>query len=367
MGVLPHARLARAQDVAWTPPEQDSSRFILDEAPRHSQDRIDGLEIPVADFTDVRKVRFGASARTSEGERGSIAEVLVDQATGAALAVGIRFGAFGKTVYTSLDHVISGDEHEITLDTPRSDLVAAAPAGTRLNATTQVSLDGKRIGRLAHITFDYSTRLPLRIVIERGMGGSVATPASAVAAVNEKALVLTSGRNGSMAPLTPYHPDSELRASVRRAIERYGRMRVDIGGVDIQAVDGAVWLRGNVSSELNRRLVEDLSSGVAGVAELHNELVTDPALAASISSALARDPVTAEERIGVYPALGRVSLRGMVRTPEARDAAARIARTTHAGYGAREVINELRVDPRASVLPALASVTGEEDAVPGGR
>lgn len=317
----------------------------------------------MAEFTGARKVRFGADALTSEGERGSVTEIVVDPTTGAAIGVGIRFGMFARLVYAGFERLTLGSDDAIALDTPRSALSATPLAGVRLSPATQVNLDGKRLGRLAHITFDSATREALRIVIDRGVG-AVVVSARGLTKVEAGALALSSDRDGAGATLTPYHADRDLREDIRQAIEKYGRMRVDIAGVDIQVVDGVVWLRGHVSSELNRRLVEDLSSGVEGVANIHNLLITDPDLAVNISRALARDPATAEERIGVYPSLGRVYLRGAVRTAAAREAAARIAVADH---GAREVINELRVNPNATVLPALAGVTGNEDAVPGGR
>jgi osmotically-inducible protein OsmY len=321
------------------------------------------METPVAELTAARKVCFGADAHTSEGERGSVTDVVVDPATGAAISVGIRFGVFGHAVYASFDHLRLASEDGVALDAPRSALEAVAPDGARLSASTQVTLDGKRIGKLARITFDSATRAPLRLVIDRGFGGMEAASAKALTKVGAGALDLSSGRNGAGPELSPYRSDSDLRMDVRQAIEKYGRLRVDVAGVNIQAVDGIVWLRGHVSSELNKRLVEDLTRGVVGVAELHNLLIADSDLAASISSALARDPATSEERIGVYPSLGRVHLRGAVRTAGAREAAARIAA---ANLDAREIVNELRVTPNATVLPTMAGVTGDADAVPGG-
>ncbi|HEU0027851.1 MAG TPA: BON domain-containing protein [Ktedonobacterales bacterium] len=321
------------------------------------------METPGAEFATARKVRFGADARTSEGERGTVTDVVVDPVTGAAISVGIRFGLFGRAVYASFGHLVVASEDGIELDVPRSELEAAPPDGARLTSSTLVSLDGKRIGKLAHITFDGVTCEPLRIVIDHGIAGEVVASAKALTKVGSAALEITSGRNGASPELTPFRSDSDLRMDVRQAIERYPRMRVDVAGVNIQAVDGVIWLRGHVSSELNRRLAEDLSRGVEGVAELHNLLIADSDLAASISSALAHDLATAEERIGVYPSLGRVHLRGLVRTAAARETAARIAAANH---GAREVINELRVDPNATVLPVLAGVTGDVDLVPGG-
>ncbi len=321
------------------------------------------METLVAGFTTARKVRFGADALTSEGERGTVNEMVVDPTTGAAIGVGIRFGMFARLVYAGFERLTQGTDEVITLDAPRSALSATPPAGARLTPATLVTLDGKRAGRLAHITFDSASRTPLRIVIDRSMG-SMSVSARGLTKVDAGTLALSSERDGAGLTLTPYHPDDALRADIRQALERYPRMWVDISGIDIQVIDGVVWLRGHVSSEINRRLVEDLSGGVEGVAELHNLLLPDPELAARISRALALDPITAEERIGVYPALGRVHLRGFVRTAAAREAAARIAA---ADQGALEVFNELRIDPRATVLPTLAGVTGQEDIVPGGR
>jgi osmotically-inducible protein OsmY len=319
----------------------------------------------VADLTTAHKVRFGAEALTSESERGKVAELVVDAESGAALAVGVRFGLFGRPVYASMDHVIEATDRLLALDIPRSAMVATPPAdGERLTPATPVTLDHKRAGKLTHLTFEGVTNTPVSLVVDRGVSGEYAASAKSVAGIESGTVALESGRNGSGAALLPYHPDSELREDVRRAIEQYGRMRVDVGGITIQAVDGVIWLRGFVSSELNRRLVEDLSRHVVGVIGLHNQLVTDPDLTASIAAAIAREPATASERIGVYSELGRVSLRGAVRTAAAREAAGRIAES---GFGARHVANDLRVDPNAAVLPVLAGVTNDEDAVPGGR
>ncbi len=312
----------------------------------------------MAEFTTVRKARFGADAYTSEGERGAVVEVIVDPSTGAAVSVGIRFGMFGRVAYAGFERLTAGTEKEIILTTPRSALETTPPAGVRLTIATQVTLDGKRVGRLAHITFDSVTRAPLRVVIDRGLSGAVVASAGALTKVDSGTLGLSSARDGAGPTLSPYYPDSQVRDDVRRAIEKYARMRVDIAGVDIQVVDGVLWLRGFVSSEMNRRLVEDLSRSVVGVAEIHNLLITDSDLSARISHALASDPRTAEERIGVYSSLGRVHLRGSVHTAVAREATAQIA---VAGHGALEVINELHVDPSATVLPVLAGVTGEKD------
>ena len=74
--------------------------------------------------------------------------------------------------------------------------------------------------------------------------------------------------------------------------------------------------------------------------------------------------MTARERIGVYPALGHIHLRGRVHTGDARAAAYEVARGVP---GVKDVENALLVDPNAEVIPIMAGITNEEDRVPGGN
>lgn len=311
----------------------------------------------------ARKIRFGADVYTSEDERGTLSSVTVEPG-GDAVGVGVHFGVFGHEVFADFGRLVEGTASKVALNMARSELSSTQPAGARLSSATKVTLDGKRLGKLAGVTFDARTHAPRRIVIARQGGGSLVAPATALVSIDADTVSLSSARDGAQPAVTVYRPDAELRLDIHEAIENYARMRVDAGGVDIQAIDGVVWLAGHVSSDMSLHLVEELTRGVPGVAELHNLLVADTDLAASVSSALARDPRTAGERIGVYPALGRVRLRGVVRTPLAREAATQIASENP---DAQEVVNELRVDANASLLPVLAGVTGEEDMVPGGE
>jgi osmotically-inducible protein OsmY len=200
------------------------------------------------------------------------------------------------------------------------------------------------------------------MVVNRGLGGEVLVSAADISQVDARHILLDISQPGAQ-PLTPFRPDSELSTEVREAIESYPRLRIDMDGIEIHAIDGVVWLKGYVSSELNRRLVQDQLINIRGLAELHNELLTDTDLAAAVSAALASDPRTASERIGVYPALGTARLRGSVRSQAAREAAGQIAAGVR---GVKSVENALHIDPAASVLPVLAGVTNEEDRVPGG-
>src|SRR5262249_701172 len=145
------------------------------------------------------------------------------------------------------------------------------------------------------------------------------------------------------AQLTAYRPDEELHEDIRLAIEDVPRLRVDLPGMDIRVLDGVVWLRGHCASDLSRRLTWERVPGIRGSEERKNDLSSDQGLAAAVSSALAHDPRTARELVGVYPRLGHVFLRGRVHSEAARAAAGEIARTVPHVI---DLHNDLIVDAR---------------------
>ncbi len=316
-------------------------------------------------FTPVHKFRFGADARDAEGATASLANVVVDAASRTVTAVGLRFGVFGRVVYAPATSVNEASESQVTVDLTREQMEkdGKQPAGVILSGSVAVSLNGKRQGKLSQVSVNADTQALRHLIVERGMGGESVVSATAIQQINANGITLGAPSDGSAA-LTPFHPDEELRRDALKALDSYNRLRVDVKGINVTAIDGVLWLRGHVSSELNRRLAQDLVSGLYGLAELHNELITDPELASAISHALARDPRTAEERIGVYSMLGTVRLRGAVRTAAAREAAGQLANQVP---GAGDVYNDLVVNPDANVLPVMAGVTNAEDVVPGGR
>jgi osmotically-inducible protein OsmY len=158
--------------------------------------------------------------------------------------------------------------------------------------------------------------------------------------------------------------DNELRQDLDHRLRDCQLVRLELPGITIHARDGVVWLRGHVSSDGKRRRANEVLWGLDGLLQLHNELVADTALAAAVAMALAYDPRTARQRIGVYASLGVMRLRGVVRTATAQASAWEIAAAVPL---VKQVVNELRVDPAADVLPDLAGVTNNYDLVPGGR
>lgn len=326
------------------------------------------METAATALADVKKVRLGARVQASDGEAGRVADMIADATQSTLTHVGIKPGFLGAghTYYAPMNLVIAGDSERLTVSIPLDDLkqeYAVAPAGERLSAGTSVAAGGRTLGKLAQVTVHADTLTLRHLVIERGLGREVLVPASAITAISARRIELDLG---VVKPdqLIPFRPDADLRDAVYQAIDAYEPLRIDLPGIEIHAIDGVVWLTGHVSSELNVRLVADQLGSIPGLAELHNELIADTDLAARISFALAHDPRTAKSYIGVYPRLGVVHLRGAVRAPEARQAASEAA---GAVSGVKSLMNELKVDPNAAVVPVLAGVTNNEDVVPGGR
>lgn len=320
------------------------------------------------EFAAVWKFRFGAPVETGDGELGAVASLAVDSARRAATHLGVKlgFGPFGKTFLVPLAAVTDATPASVNLSLARADIEkkdAVVPAAPALSGKTRVLRGGKSPTHLTQITVNRETLALRHLVVDSTFGVETLVAVTDIAQLDARQIILDVDQVGAP-PLIPYRPDEEIEAEVRQAIEGYPRLRIDLGGIKIHAIDGVVWLKGNVSSDLNRRLVQDQLSNIRGMAELHNELVSDTDLAAAVSSALAGDPRTASERIGVYPELGIVYLRGYAHTTAARDDAGQIATGIS---GAKTIMNQLTVNPDAAWIPVLAGVTNEEDKVPGGR
>jgi osmotically-inducible protein OsmY len=334
-----------------------------------------GASAPPAPLISASVFRLGGPVQTSEGEPATLAQVVMDVSGQSVTHIGVRFssGLFGhgQVSYAPFEVITEATPDMVTLAVSRQELderMKATPTGFKLSVETQVLLDGKRVGRVSQLIFENTTQVLWRLVIDRGLSGEWSAPASAVTQLDARQIALSSkgtkkGTNTTEL-LTPYVPDAELIEDVRRAIEDYPRLRIDLKGINIHAIAGVVWLDGHVSSDLNRLLAAEQLQGMHGLAELHNDLIADNQLAINVSKALASDPRTAHAHIGVYPSLGVVHLRGVVATDEIRQAAEHIARAVP---GVKAVFNETRINPTSDVLPILAGVTGDEDLVPGGE
>ncbi len=324
------------------------------------------MQTAAIDFAEVRKFRFEAPIVASDGEAGRLVAVVVDAERRAVTHIGIRLGVFARQLhFVPLNLVPEARAEAVSLSITLDDIhqkSVPTPSGVKLTSSTNITAGGKTLGRLTQLTITSGTQALRHLVVDRGLRREALVPASVITAVSERQISVDLG---ALSPdgLTPFRPDADLYQAVHAAIYDYQPLRVDLPGIEIHALDGTVWLRGHVSSDLNCRLVEDQVQGIPGLSEIYNELIADSELAAAISLALAHDPRTAGEHIGVYPRLGEVRLRGGVRTPASRQAAGEIATAVP---GIRDVVNELHIDPQARVVPVMAGVTNQMDIVPGG-
>jgi osmotically-inducible protein OsmY len=314
-------------------------------------------------FADVKKFRFGAEVEASDGAAGKLEFVVADPSRCTITAAGIHPRLFGKTYAVPMRLIAAGTAESVTVSVPLADIEQAptSPSGVVLDRSTAVTAGGKRLGRLVQLTIHSETGLLRHLVVE-SLGREMLVSAPMITAIVAKQIAVDLG---SVQPkqLVPYRDDDELRQEALAAIDAYSPLRIDMRGFDVYAIDGVIWLRGHVASDLNRSLVPDQLVGLPGIAEIHNDLISDSAISSAVSMALARDPRTTEARIGVYPRLGEIHLRGNVATPATRQAAEQIAAAVP---GVKSVVNELFVNPREPVLHDLAAVTNQEDMVPGG-
>jgi hypothetical protein len=300
------------------------------------------------EFTEILKFRFGALVVANDGASGVVDHVIVDPGTRSVTHVGIKLARFfGAAQSIPVELVKDAQAERVELTIARDEIAQKAqpmPTGfARLSASTTVDSNGKRMGHLVQISIVHATFAARRLVVSRGMGREeVLVPVDATTRLDTKHIALQLDE-AQMKRLTVYRPDSELLRDVTDALYNYLRLRIDLRGIEV--------------------LAEDQLVGIRGIAQVHNELVTDTDLAAAVAAALARDPRTQRQHIGVYPTLGDVRLGGTVSTPEARSAATQV---TEAVPGVARVENDLIVRADAVGVPAFAGIAGQEDRVPGG-
>jgi osmotically-inducible protein OsmY len=325
------------------------------------------MQQSATEYAAVSKYRFGAPVLTDDGDEGSLDSLIVDSQSHAVTGIRARFGLFGRELYTLPISVIRhAVPSRIELHATHEDLkrdYSKVTSVMLLTSGTQVFAGDKSLGKLTQVTVNRETQ-ELRHLVVRGMRSESVVSARGITAIEGKRVVIGSGAGAQSPVVLPYRSDEELHDEIRAAIFDYSRLRVDLPGIGIHVIDGVVWLRGHVASDINKRQVQDQLINIQGLGELHNELIADTDLAGEVSMALAKDARTAREHIGVYPSLGEINLRGRVRAEAARGAAYEIARGVP---GVRDVVNALVVDPNADVIPVLAGVTNAIDQVPGGN
>ncbi len=368
----PHAINPHVLGVAAAPGQSAPvRRWPAYHAPGIGAPQAHVLPRKVMEFAEAQRFRFGAAIQASDGVAGSLVMVVVDEQRRASTHLGIRMSPFHRhVVLVSVDRVTDATADTVTLSIPQDRIArdgpTVMPSGIALTRSTRVSASGAPrnfIGHLVQVSIHREAHELHHLVAARRLHGTVLVLASLITGITPRDIAV-SLTGVPPEQLVRYRPDEELRRNAYDRLYDYAPLRIDLSGIAIYALDGGVWLRGHVSSDGKRRLAEHQLRDLVGMFELHNELVADEELAAAVAMALAHDPRTAGQHIGVYPQLGDTYLRGSVQTRAARtgagDGAAGVA-------GVKGVMNELRVDPHAGAVPALASVSNREEMVPGGR
>src|SRR6185437_1765216 len=245
------------------------------------------------EFAEVSKYRFGAPVLTDDGDEGSLDSLIVDPQTYAITGMRVRFGLFGRELYTLPNAVVRHATPErIDLHVTRDDLkrdYSKVTSVMLLTSGTQVVVANKPVGKLAQVTVNRETHVLRHLVVEHGLRSESVVPAQGISAIEGNRIIIGAAADTTAPMLTPYRPDEELHEEIRSAIYDYPRLRVDLPGIGIHVIDGVLWLQGHVASDLNKRLVADQLTNVRGLGEVHNELIADTDLAAAVSMALAKD------------------------------------------------------------------------------
>ncbi len=150
-----------------------------------------------------------------------------------------------------------------------------------------------------------------------------------------------------VAPVSP-RSDADISADVRAALARDVRI-VDFARINVNTVNGVVYLSGTVNSYTDKYYAGNDAWTVAGVVDVVNDIVVQPSpvrtdleIAEDVRRALFRDVRVDASKIGVDVHNGVVYLRGTVPTSsqkwQAEDDAWWVT-------GVRSVVNELAVVP----------------------
>ena len=321
-------------------------------------------------ISEMTKFQFGNIIFCSDGEGGTLANVLFDAASRRMTYLGVKQGRlFSKMGYLPFESVLRATGDGVTVQAKRAELAAAVNV-----PSDGVSLDSKsvveRAGSSAKGTLTLVATLPesgeLAYIVAhnlRGAGQNILLRAEYVTSIEKDHITVTLS-DEALNALPLYRPDAVLQQEVESILFDLTPMHIDLRGIKIRVLDGVLYLDGNISSSLRSDMARDQVYGVDGLLGVKNNLVGDDTLAADLARAFGQDPRTRDLPIGVYPNLGAVRLSGAVHTAQQKAAAEEIARKFP---GVRSVSSDLLVDPTSDMLRVMSSSEGgeAEDIIPG--
>jgi osmotically-inducible protein OsmY len=317
-----------------------------------------------APISEMQKFCFGSKVFCSDGEYGTLAQVVFDPTTWYMTHINIRKGRlFAQTALLPFDTIIKASSDGVMLRIGIEDVVNnAVPEvkGAILSSKSIVERTGTASKGTLKLVAVHPENGELAYLVAHQLlpGQDTLLRAEFVTALAPERVTVTVA---DTSPGTIYRPDDVLQREVESIIFDLTPLHIDMKGINIRVLDSVLYLDGNISSSLRGDIVVDQVSGVPGLLEIKNNLVGDDKLAGDLAMALGNDPRTRDLPIGVYPRLGVVRLSGAVHTGQQKVAAEEIALNFPA---VRSVINDLTVDPRADMLHVMSSAGGDEDKVP---
>lgn len=343
---------------------------------------------------------IGSEVRTRNGRLGRLAQVVLDRHTGEVSDLVVTLQGDDVQVVLPAALAARSDESGVTLDMDMEDLdsrrvfrstefevcrqpVPGVPQGGALywlrrygdvprsrpalaaavtrqwarkwpetrgavGRGTPVRLGDDSVAAVDHVLVDEETGEITHLVVSpEGEGGTaVVVPADLVAVAHEGELKLDLPPE-QWATLTRYapRPDAAITEEVRGRLAEVG---CSVGDLTVAVERGVVSMQGPAYDLDIKRAADDAARGVEGVVGVENYLTIDSAIAAAITSALAKDQRTHLRAIDVSVVRGTVTLQGVVADASESKAAESIARGTP---GVQAVMNELEVDSRLRPAP----------------
>lgn len=206
---------------------------------------------------------------------------------------------------------------------------------------TAVVNQEQNLGEIDHLLVDRETGKIRHLVLEVGaLDHAVILPFAEVQEIKQDRVVVAILEE-ELEELPRYRPPEEGDL-LQQLEELFENGTADFSGVQSFIKEGVVRLSGVVPGISGKREAESVSRSIQGVVDVDNQLDTDTAISARVTSALADDPDTALADIQVASERGIVTLSGQVDSRAIRDLAETLAKDQK---GVVEVINELQVEP----------------------
>ncbi|HKP53951.1 MAG TPA: BON domain-containing protein [Chloroflexia bacterium] len=302
-------------------------------------------------------VRRGQPVFTNDGQRvATLDHVLVDKETHRIKHLVVHRGQWlqrGEDLIVPADAVSVISDQDIRLSLSRDDLNGLARYRPPMDDT---QLEGVITRGLQ--TQPETKGQNLNVQVDRGLVrlfGEVSDAVSSAASSIAKRIQGVIGvedrterpRNAGPSGRASSGDDSATGAQITDAFR--SPLKEDLSDVRVQVDKGVAHLSGSTRNVAGKALAGQIAGAVPGVRSVVNDIQPDSIVRARVEAALAHDPMTALASIDVIARSGVITLLGRVTSPEVKEAAEQIARST---AGVAAVLNELEVRPPPDDVPA---------------